>query len=319
MSDDRGTDQKVALSIVGLAAAMVVFGVIWWVLSGKTEVATSAPPAAPITTATPMVTAVATDIGDNLPKSLGNLAIAFADSHLTIAGSVPTDRKKDRLLSQAKLIFGDANVIDQLLVDANAALPNWKGKTLDLMAKLRTLGPFALQLKGDAIDVQTTVKDEASKSALITWLKDFFTDVSLPVADSGINVNAASTSSTIDANSLFNISVNFASGSAEIPADDLNKLQQIAAILREDGRRILIVGHTDNVGDASANVLLSLQRANSVKAFLMSQSIDINSIETKGVGQELPIADNATAEGRAQNRRIEFANAVTANEAASAH
>jgi OmpA-OmpF porin, OOP family len=186
------------------------------------------------------------------------------------------------------------------------------------MAKLRTLGPFALQLKGDAIDVQTTVKDEASKSALIAWLKDFFTDVSLPVADSGINVNAAATSSAIDANSLFNISVNFASGSAEIPVDDLNKLQQIAAILREDGRRILVVGHTDNVGDASANVLLSLQRANSVKAFLMSQSIDISSIETQGVGQEQPIADNATPEGRAQNRRIEFANVVTTSEAASA-
>jgi outer membrane protein OmpA-like peptidoglycan-associated protein len=67
-----------------------------------------------------------------------------------------------------------------------------------------------------------------------------------------------------------------------------------------------IHGHTDNVGKAASNKKLSLRRAEAVRSWLVMKGIDSSRIGVKGFGPERPIADNKTAEGRAQNRRIEF-------------
>ena len=70
---------------------------------------------------------------------------------------------------------------------------------------------------------------------------------------------------------------------------------------------VAIYGHTDNVGGAKYNMKLSVGRANSVKQYLVTKGIEPSRIVTRGFGYTKPIADNATAEGRAKNRRIEFA------------
>lgn len=67
-----------------------------------------------------------------------------------------------------------------------------------------------------------------------------------------------------------------------------------------------IVGYTDNVGAKATNVKLSMARAQSVKAWLVTKGIDATRLTTKGLGPENPIAPNTTAEGRQKNRRIEF-------------
>lgn len=70
--------------------------------------------------------------------------------------------------------------------------------------------------------------------------------------------------------------------------------------------RIAISGHTDNVGDAQKNIELSQARAQSVKDYLVRKGVDTSRIETRGAGAGEPVADNATDQGRQQNRRIEF-------------
>lgn len=70
--------------------------------------------------------------------------------------------------------------------------------------------------------------------------------------------------------------------------------------------RVRIVGHTDNTGTEALNANLSIRRAESVKRYLVAQGIAENRLETAGRGDREPIATNATEEGRAQNRRIEF-------------
>ena len=75
---------------------------------------------------------------------------------------------------------------------------------------------------------------------------------------------------------------------------------------------LLIVGHTDNVGSQGYNLPLSQKRAQSVKDYLVGKGISSSRLTSKGKGLEEPIADNTTAEGRAQNRRVEIA--ITANE-----
>jgi len=67
-----------------------------------------------------------------------------------------------------------------------------------------------------------------------------------------------------------------------------------------------IVGHADSKGSAEDNIALSEQRANTVRDYLVSKGLDASIVETKGMGDTMPIADNDTAEGRAKNRRVEI-------------
>ena len=74
--------------------------------------------------------------------------------------------------------------------------------------------------------------------------------------------------------------------------------------------KLVIEGHTDNVGNAAANRTLSEQRAAAVKAYLVAQhGIDAARLETAGHGDAKPAAPNTTHEGRQQNRRVELVKA----------
>lgn len=75
---------------------------------------------------------------------------------------------------------------------------------------------------------------------------------------------------------------------------------------------ILIVGHTDAVGSDAVNDRISLERATSVRNYMSSKGITATRMITDGKGKNEPLADNTTEEGRAKNRRVEFA--ITANE-----
>lgn len=70
--------------------------------------------------------------------------------------------------------------------------------------------------------------------------------------------------------------------------------------------RIRIVGHTDSVGSNADNQMLSEGRAGAVKDDMVGRGIDASRIETEGKGESAPVADNATEEERAMNRRVEF-------------
>jgi OOP family OmpA-OmpF porin len=69
---------------------------------------------------------------------------------------------------------------------------------------------------------------------------------------------------------------------------------------------IIAVGHTDSIGTDAYNQKLSVRRAESVKAYLVSKGIEKNRIYTEGKGEKQPVADNKTKEGRAKNRRVEI-------------
>jgi OOP family OmpA-OmpF porin len=69
---------------------------------------------------------------------------------------------------------------------------------------------------------------------------------------------------------------------------------------------IIAVGHTDAVGTDAYNQKLSVKRAESVKAYLVSKGVEANRVYTEGKGEKQPTADNKTTEGRAKNRRVEI-------------
>lgn len=101
-------------------------------------------------------------------------------------------------------------------------------------------------------------------------------------------------------------SIDFASSSVELEPRSTPLLDDLVAVLLRCGEaRIEIAGHTDASGPRKDNLELSLQRAETVKAYMLAGGVVGEQMTAVGYGPDLPLVDNATPEGRAQNRRIE--------------
>jgi fibro-slime domain-containing protein len=102
--------------------------------------------------------------------------------------------------------------------------------------------------------------------------------------------------------------IHFAFNKTDITPDSAAILAEVAKVLQSDPTlRLRIEGHTDNIGSEAYNSDLSQRRAESVKTYLVQHfQIDPNRLTTAGFGFSRPIASNDTAQGRAQNRRVEF-------------
>ncbi|MEO6454508.1 MAG: OmpA family protein [Ginsengibacter sp.] len=99
----------------------------------------------------------------------------------------------------------------------------------------------------------------------------------------------------------------FATGSAKLLAKSYASLDNVVKILTDNPTyKVDVDGHTDSTGSAERNHVLSHDRANSVKAYLVSKGVDESRITTQGFGPDKPIAPNKTAAGRSKNRRVEM-------------
>lgn len=110
------------------------------------------------------------------------------------------------------------------------------------------------------------------------------------------------------------IAVSFDSGilfdfdSSSLRSNARENLENLARIMGEDeDTNLMIVGHTDSIGDENYNQGLSERRARSAADFIVSQGISSTRVEIKGMGENEPIADNETEAGRQENRRVEVA------------
>jgi OOP family OmpA-OmpF porin len=231
------------------------------------------------------------------------LAAVYANGQLTLSGEVADEATKNRLAQAAKLVFGD-KVVDQLKVDATGLKLDVKGRIIDLFARLKQLATFKLALLGSSATVEGVAATDAAKSALEQFLAGFFSDATKFAAN--IAVSGTAVGVRYNPAALFQEQIEFATNSAEIPEAAKPRLMLAAALLKDDGRKIRVVGYTDNTGEASINNPLSAERAASVVAFLEAQGVPAGQLAAEGKGDADPIADNATPEGRAHNRRVEF-------------
>ncbi len=102
--------------------------------------------------------------------------------------------------------------------------------------------------------------------------------------------------------------IHFATAKADIQPDSESVLNQILTLLQQDATlKLRIEGYTDNLGNAAANQALSEKRAQAVMAWLIAHKADASRLTAKGFGQNSPVADNSTEDGRAKNRRVELA------------
>lgn len=101
--------------------------------------------------------------------------------------------------------------------------------------------------------------------------------------------------------------LHFETGKATIQPESIPQLKQLAEYLvRKANMKIAIGGHTDNVGSSESNLLLSQQRADAVRNYLIAQEVASERMKSVGYGASTPVADNATADGKAKNRRTEI-------------
>jgi outer membrane protein OmpA-like peptidoglycan-associated protein len=101
--------------------------------------------------------------------------------------------------------------------------------------------------------------------------------------------------------------VQFATAKADLRPEAREALARFSGIIGVyPSIRVTVEGHTDSTGGYETNQTLSQARASAVRDFLSAQGVDASHIDVQGLGPDRPVADNATAEGRARNRRVEI-------------
>lgn len=229
--------------------------------------------------------------------------IIFAQP-IVIEGVVPNEKIKAEILVKAYSIYGQQNVVDQIQVRQVTTPSDWINTVTkvinDDLKKVKqgnlTVNGTEIKLTGklsNPEDIQTTQVRFQSLTPVSFRLN---TQLSLNQAEQQI----------IDA-TLKNRIIEFESGSAILAASGVQILDEMAVVLkRVRGKKVKILGHTDSSGDADKNIILSQQRADAVKTYLIHKNIPAESLSTEGLGSNKPVADNTTSEGRKKNRRIEF-------------
>jgi outer membrane protein OmpA-like peptidoglycan-associated protein len=120
-------------------------------------------------------------------------------------------------------------------------------------------------------------------------------------------ISAGEMQSSLEKQGFIALDIHFDTGKATIKPESQPIVDQIVVLLKGNPvLRIAVEGHTDNVGTAAANKALSDARAKSVADAIVKQGVDAKRLVAAGFGQERPVADNCTEEGRTKNRRVEL-------------
>jgi outer membrane protein OmpA-like peptidoglycan-associated protein len=135
-----------------------------------------------------------------------------------------------------------------------------------------------------------------------------YESIDLTNASRGATVNRDLTLATIEVGQAVRLNnIFFESGKAVLKKESFPELDRVYDFLKQnEAIKVEIAGHTDNVGNAAFNQTLSKARAEAVAAYVIKKGIAKERLQAQGYGMTKPVATNATKEGKAQNRRVEF-------------
>ncbi|RPE80250.1 OmpA family protein [Vulcaniibacterium tengchongense] len=250
-----------------------------------------------------------------LPAVLLALAAASAQAQtaappapkpVIASGTVPDEATKAAVVARLRELYGAERVVDRIEVDANVvAPPNWRRHvTTMLTPSLQQVSGGRVDISGNSVRIAGEVANEAQRQQVVS---DMVTALNNPTYGFTNALRSGGAKQKVLDAALANRIIEFESGSATLTPRGQAILDEMAAAMRQIGNaRVLIVGHTDAVGRREANIELSMARAMAVRAYLERQGISPGNLSVQGLGPDQPVADNATPEGRARNRRIEF-------------
>lgn len=223
---------------------------------------------------------------------------------IVVDGVVPNDMTKQAILEKLRAVYGADQVVDKIQIRPVSAPNGWSDSvTRVITPDLKKISQGNLSVRGTQVDLTGKMGAQADIQPTTVLFQSL---VQPPYRfNSQITVNAAE-QAVID-NALKNRIIEFESGKAVLTPIGTQILDEmVVALNKVQNKNIKIVGHTDSQGDAQKNQLLSLQRAEAVKQYLIAKSIAATRLTTEGLGATKPVADNATEDGRKKNRRIEF-------------
>lgn len=241
---------------------------------------------------------------------------------LVLSGYVPDVDARERLLQIARTRFAGLSLTDRMQVALGAPAGDWRQMAGDALTQLSKLNRGKARL----VDDRLTIVGEGDQAAVAEVRRHYgaplpapytlqVADVTVEGAPLGIpelaNLNlseaSAETCQTAFAQLMRTNIIEFDSASAAIDPQSKTLLDNLATVARRcDRYAIKVSGHTDNVGEAAANVALSKARADAVRTYLIGQGVAAERLAAEGFGQAQPKVPNTTPANRARNRRIEF-------------
>lgn len=262
-----------------------------------------------------------------------SLSIHMVDDALTMLGALDPTVDQSVVVNRALSALEPGYLTNRIETVATTTEATWLDAVTGFLPTLAALANPSIEVSGRQVTLAGTAgtreeHDQIIASALKT-LSDFALveriDVAPPVVDIPADAPAfradeadateLDVTSDIDwvaalerdLGALDDRRLQFLPNSAEFVEGSAERLNRIASTFkRYPGTLIEIEGHTDTSGDADANMLLSQRRATTVREALIDRGIDGERLVAYGYGEGVPLVDNATAEGRARNRRIEF-------------
>jgi outer membrane protein OmpA-like peptidoglycan-associated protein len=121
------------------------------------------------------------------------------------------------------------------------------------------------------------------------------------------DISAGDMMNALNKDGFVSLYINFDTGKSTIKPESQKVIDQLYEMLKSNSSlKISIEGHTDNVGSPASNKTLSESRAKAVMDALVAKGIDKTRLVSKGFGQEKPVADNGSEDGKAKNRRVEI-------------
>ncbi|WP_299185290.1 OmpA family protein [uncultured Psychrobacter sp.] len=227
------------------------------------------------------------------------------DVPVVIKGVVATSSDKQQLLEKLKAQYPNKPVRDEIEVRSNISIPtNWQQIAAAIIdSDISNIRQGRIDIHGTTISLHGKVSSPEQKQAIQNRIHTRLTD--LYQLENQLVVIEGEQRLIDDA--LGDRIVEFESGSANLTPLGLGILDDMAGVIQSLGNKpITITGHTDNVGNSATNLVLSNERAEAVKQYLIGRNIDATRLSTTGKGDADPIASNDTEEGRRRNRRIEF-------------
>ncbi|MCU0237877.1 MAG: OmpA family protein [Pyrinomonadaceae bacterium] len=260
----------------------------------------------PVTT-TPTVTA---NTNTNVALAAPSLKVASENGKYRITGTVPDDATKQQILAKAKEVYGEGNYIDELKV-GGVSKADWLSSALALMPFTKNgVTNGGLSVEGKSLNLIGEVPTQADKDKIYAEAMKANPNVTInnllvvagqkPMTEDQAKVQAKLNES------LAGKIIEFETGSDKLTDKGKAILDEIAPIIKNSTDNLEVDGHTDNKGNPASNKSLSERRARTVVTYLTGKGIDAKRLTPKGFGQEKPVADNNTEEGRQRNRRIDF-------------